>query len=274
MAYTLYIDESGDEGIEDEQIAAGASPLFFFGAFLILTKDIDHAKEKIADIEKRIERIGKGIHFKEIRNHSKKIRCCKDFAKLKIKAFGLISDKSQLDRKDYKKELRRWKGGYYNKNTAFLMEIIGKYCLDKDIIIDQIIFETKKNHSYTQMKNYLCAVRDDKYGLRNNLQYDEGWHHNANYLNFFDFQELICDKNKQEEALLSISDAIAYSLNLACITDKYGNKIYDYLYHMKNLFHSDENNKILGNGIKAVIDYDVMNIPQESKKFVSELKAT
>lgn len=182
MSYTVYIDESGDEGIELEHLEAGASPMFFFGAFLVSNRNAQSIRDSIMEVEALIGRQSKGLHFKEIRNHSKKVRCCKEIAKMPVRAFGLISDKSQLDREDSRQELQKWPGGYYNKNTAYLMELIGKFCQMNQIQIDQIIFEDKGNHDYGRMANYLCAVRDDKNGVRKNLSYSQGGYHEAAYL--------------------------------------------------------------------------------------------
>lgn len=271
MSFTLLIDESGDEGIQPHQIASGASPMFFFGAFLIETKDISFIQNEILSMEKLIGKEAKGLHFKKIRHHSKKIRCCKNIAQLPGRAFGLISDKSQLDREDYRQELQKWPGGYYNKNAAYLMEIVGKYCLEKNIEIEKIIFEEKNNHDYQRMRNYLCAVRDDKYGYREQLNYRSGWHHEADNLKPFDFKKLVEAKPKAEEPGLKVSDAIANSLNNACIADEYQNTENKYIQCMKNLFPSGPNGKILNFGIKPVINFDAMQMSLDDKSFFQNL---
>ncbi len=273
MSYTLYIDESGDEGIEKQQISRGASPLFFFGACLVSQDNIDQAEMCVIETKEEVGRVQKGLHFKEMRNHSKKLRCCKNFANLPVTAFGLISDKSQLDREDYREELKKWPGGYYNKNTAYLMELIGRFCIEKGITVDRIVFEEKR-HDYNRMKNYLCAVRDDKYGLRNNLRYNSGWHHNADDMKVFNFEAILQAKNNIDEPLLKICDALAYSLHSACIEDEFKNTINSYILEMKDLFYSGSDGLILNHGIKPVIDFRSIQMKDSDKSFLGGLRSS
>ncbi len=269
MSYILFIDESGDEGTEEHQIEAGASPMFFFGAFLVHEDNLQLVRDSVFSTREQVGRTN-GLHFKNIRSHSKKMRCCKNFSTLPITMFGLISDKSQLDREDYRQQLQKWKGGYYNKNVAYLMEAIGKFCQESGIAISRIVFE-QKNHDYRRMKNYLCTVRDDTRGIRNNLGYAQGGYHNANYLNGLDFQRLVFAQPKAEESALEIADAIAYSLNNACVEDEFQNTTHCYIQHLKNGFHADAEGRILEHGIKAVIDFDVMQMSTSDKDFISSL---
>lgn len=72
--------------------------------------------------------------------------------------------------------------------------------------------------------------------------------------------------------MLKISDAIAYALNNASIADHYNNVESRYIDCMKGLFHHDKNGFILNYGIKPVINFEAMDMPDESKSFFRNLR--
>ena len=92
---TIYIDESGDEGIKRiaTESTLGSSPWFTLGAFLINDSFYDEVKKKLDEIKKKISK--KNIHFSQL-SHEQKIFVCQEIAKLPIVAFGLISNKKSL----------------------------------------------------------------------------------------------------------------------------------------------------------------------------------
>lgn len=257
MTYTLLIDESGDEGIEPEIIEKGASPLFFFGAVLIKTDDLTPIRATIEEIANQTQREPKRLHFSEF-SHRTKVLCCQKISDLPITIFGIISDKSQLKKAGYLQRLRSIKGGFYNKNAAFLLELVGKYVQEQDIALESIIFEEKK-HDYNRMKNYLRAVKTDKVGVRRKLNYQKGFRHNADLLKNID-TNAITTKTKPEESLLFLADMVANSLYNACVPCKKNITEPRYLEEITNTFHSDSNGRILNHGINVIMNIQDMNM--------------
>lgn len=268
--YTLYIDESGDDGLDNLRTESnprgGPHPLFFFGAYLIRRDQESALRDKITSIEKEIGE----LHFNK-RTHEQKVFSCEKISETPIICFGLISDKTQLG--SYKAVAQGIDGGFYNKNACYLLENVGQCAKSFNLKIDSIVFEKRRDHSYARLKKYLIAVKDDKYKVRNNLDYKSGYYHNAENLRNFDFQNSLQAKDKSEEPLLKISDAIANSLYRACVPHRHGGTEYKYLEIIKVRFFCDHQGKIAHHGIRPVMSFDKMGIKNGDLDYLLNIKA-
>ena len=203
MGYKLFIDESGDQGIDRDN--EGQSKLFFFGGFVVSSTYLPYLSSFIEFCEKEIEQ---KIHFKRL-THEKKVFFCNKLSKLPICCFGLISDKKGLDRGNYREKITRQKGFFYNKNAHYFLEAVGDLCEQKPLELDEIIFEKIENKNYAQMKGYLHTIKNNPL------------HPNAKRLTKIPINRIDA-KAKSEEPLLKIADAISHSLYRACIKDSFG----------------------------------------------------
>ena len=150
--YTLYIDESGDEGIDrDNQFQ---SPLFFLGAVLVQDKEIEFVKDSIFNLEISL---GKKLHFSSM-THEQKVYACKKIATLPITLFGHISDKNGLYIGGYRSTIEGQKGKFYNKNVHYLLEIVTSYCEENSIVLSKVFFDKIETKNYSQLKNYLHTI--------------------------------------------------------------------------------------------------------------------
>lgn len=249
---TLFVDESGDEGIHNVRSAVnqnGASPWFFFGAFLLSSENTRAAQAALRECRERITR---DIHFSSL-THEKKVFCCKKFSELPITIFGLISDKSGLDRGNYRSTLDHQK--FYNKNAKYLLEKVGKFCELNNCIVDQIIFEKKNGHNYDQMRNFIRSVRDNPiYTPSRNLI----------HLNISKLRE----KTKAEEPLLKIADAISNSLFSSCTPNIYDLTEHRYIKEMKSKFFCSDTGQILDYGLKIVPSLNALQISASDLAFL------
>lgn len=87
--YTIFIDESGDEGLSGK-----SSQMFCLGAFIIKNDEYDEILNNLNNIKKVLKK--QELHATHIKNHISKVFICKEIAKMPITAFGLISNKSSL----------------------------------------------------------------------------------------------------------------------------------------------------------------------------------
>lgn len=249
--YTIYIDESGDEGLSGR-----SSHMFCLGAFMINNSEYGNILNKLCEIRRLIGK--QELHATNIKNHISKVYICKEIAKLPITAFGVISNKSSLGNYDIKEH---WK--YYNKNCQFLLELIGQYISRefKRYVQHSIVFEHKKNAEYEKMKNFISFVKSNS---------TRQWATKS--LEYIDENKII-SKEKHEEPLLEIADFIAHALQRCCNHyDAEFNITEDrYLRELKDKFYYWENGRILYAGIKPIHDLKSLDILPDVAYFLDNL---
>lgn len=258
QSYTLYIDESGDEGllnIWNPISQKGACPQFFLGGVLISNLHESMIKDSISKIEGAI---GGRIHCSHL-SHEKKSFICKELAKLPITCFALISDKSGLERKGYGKTISS--DDFYNKNVKYLLEKVGKFCALNKIKIGKIILEKKGSKNYSKLRRYLLIVQNNPL------------HEESKFLEFLELGNLI-EKSKSEESILKISDCIAHAMYKASIPNLYGLTEHRYLLEIKERFFSNPQGIIFNFGIKFVPDIYGLKIGNEDIQFLSTISKT
>ncbi len=250
--YTIYIDESGDEGLSGR-----SSHMFCLGAFIIHNSEYENILKNLSEIRKTLNK--QELHATSIKNHISKVYVYKEIAKLPIVAFGVISNKSSLGDYNIKEH---WK--YYNKNCQFLLELIGQY-IEREFkckIPHTIIFEHKENAEYNKMKNLIYYTKINPF---------RKWANKS--LNYID-ENAIISKKKQEEPLLEIADFIAHALQRSCNHHDAELNITEnrYLREVKDKFYYWENGRILFTGIKPIHDLKSLDILPEAMHFLDTLK--
>ena len=151
VKYTLYIDESGDTGIENvrENVASkGASPFLVFGACLVPEV---REKELIALHEKiRVDLGCKSLHCSEL-SHLQIAKFSRMVAeKAGIKCFAFVSRKATLGEYKTRIEGRGQDQKYYNKCVSYLLERVGHWMKLHSVAPEdlRIVFENRAKHDY------------------------------------------------------------------------------------------------------------------------------
>lgn len=232
MSYILYIDESGDEGIDPKN--KKQSPYFFLGAFLVKEDNQQHVLNKIQSCEKELK---KEIHFSNLKHEQKK-HVCGCLANMPVRFFGLVSDKKGLDIQGYRSKLIQNKnvfglsGTYYNKNVHYLLERVALFCKENGITVSKIIFDKIETKDYQQLSNYISKIANNPI------------HGNAKMLQLIDPDSIEAFSVK-DKPLLKVADAMANSLNRAFVAKNIGGVETSYLNDLMEMFATDSNGNII-----------------------------
>lgn len=256
MGYTLFVDESGDEGISNIRTKTnprGSSPLFFLGALLVSDDDVRAIRNRLSLLEAEIGR----LHCSQL-SHDKVVYFCKLIAQLPIVCFGLISDKSGLYETGYIRQASPER--FYNKNVKYLCEKVGEACSNRTIEANKLVFEKKANKDYNKLSNFLRTVRTTPfYPQSRNLMHVAVQNTEA--------------RDKADESILAIADALAYSLFKASVPNRFGFTEHRYLTEMKDVFYNVEG-CISGNGIVTVRSFASLSIDNLDRQFLLSLNTS
>lgn len=256
MTYTLYIDESGDVGIEEQHIRRGACPLFFLGGYLVHQDDQENLLSLLAECRRQLNNVPL-IHFCKLK-HAQKVFCCRELSQFPITVFGLISDKSELGRGNFLNLISADGEKFYNKNVKYFLETICKFSQENDIEISRIVFEKREGKDYEQMKNYIRVIQRRPLNPR------------AEYLRHI-VGGTIEARTKEEEPLLQVADGIAHSFFKLCIPDRYGVCETRYVDELRNLMPSDSVDQILDVGTKIVPTLHSLRVNDAVKEYIRSM---
>ena len=259
--YTLFIDESGEAGIEKirSNSSGGASPYMTLGACLIPNHRLEFYRAVVESIRADI---GKPtLHCSKL-SHYQIVHFARSVIKDKIRLFGVISKKSTLG--SYKSNIDGDSSKYYNKCSQYLLERVGWFLESRGIKADNvdIIFE-EANIDYEKMKNLLRKC-----------QRSPRWKNTEKLKNIS--VEKISTKKKNEECLLEIADLAAHSI-YKCV-DKYDKNFGipepRYLRELSNRFFGHPETKIVvGAGLYCVHSIEDIELDEDVKEIVVGLKA-
>lgn len=257
--FSLFIDESGDQGLErvmTREVPFGASSYLTMGAVLVPTQFEDKFRQFLDSVQNEMG--VSQLHCTDM-NHAQVSYFAKKLAELRILCFGVVSKKATLG--SYKKQIsgEDQAQDYYNKCCHYLFELVGKYAGENDLSARDIaiIFEKKRGHDYRRMERYLKAISDKPIDNRA-----------AKLANLAPF--VIEAKTKEEESLLALADATAYSLHKAFCSENNRLKLTEqrYLRELKSKFcKSKETDQIANHGIKFIKGPLAMGLFGEDRRF-------
>lgn len=261
MKYTLYVDESGDSGIERVQTinTGGATPFMTLGAVLIPESEKGEVIKAVKSITKKL---GKDfLHCKNLK-HAQKVFYARTLSQQKILCFGVISKKETLG--SYKTAINGNSTQYYNKCAQYLLEKVGKFMAIHEISEGDvnIVFE-EGNFNYSSLRGLIGKCRQNpinaetKYLLRIN-------------------PSSISTQNKDEEPLLQPADLTAHALFCSVSKTKTNFLIPEprYLTELKSkFFHDDKTGLIDSYGIKAVHKLSELSLDSDIHSLLKTLKA-
>ncbi len=261
MGYTLFVDESGEEGFQKIRTSSekGSSPWFSLGAFLMKDTDREIVLNCIDECKAVVKK--KELHATDLQ-HKQKVFVCQRFSKLPITFFGLLSNKSSLERGNYRSRIEGETWKYYNKNAGYLLEKVGRFLDENNITKSEhkIIFEEKRSVHYGSMKNFLKAC------------WLEPHYKEAEFLQYINIPSITAVP-KKEEPLFVVADFIAHSLFQCC--EDADNSVTEtrYLNELRSNFYSDDNGEIFDFGIKAVNKISDLQLQQQDQSFILNLNA-
>ncbi len=164
-SYTIYIDESGDDGLERFRkpgCHGGASHWLVIGACLVRTsRDLE-----LVSLRDRIKseclptKSGRAIHFKEM-NHSQRRRACQLIAGQPLRFSCVLGLKNTEEASVFTE-----KNQLYFYLTRYLIERVSWFCRDSRPLVREgdgrakIVFSRRGGLSYEGFKDYLVGLRD------------------------------------------------------------------------------------------------------------------
>lgn len=256
MKYNVYIDESGEAGIDKVRDGnrPGASPYFVLGAVVCQPTAEVFAKNTVQDFK---DQIGKTSckHATDL-DHFEKVLFARNLGALPVRYFGVISKKETLS--NYKDTIDGNPQHYYNKCLKYLLEIICRY-LKKyvDSPDDLRIVLEHRNHDYDTMYRFLQKVKDKPiYPQSRVLQ----------ILNPF----AISTKPKGEDDMLEIADFVAHAIFQITNRSKSNFWIPEprYLSELSSRFAGDSDGRLLNAGLKCIHNLDQIGLDPEIVKFL------
>ena len=262
MGFTVYIDESGETGIEKVRDGKkpGASPYFVLGAVVCQPTSEVFARNAITQFRAEI---GKTVwkHATEL-DHSEKAYLSQKLGRLPVRYFALISNKATLH--NYKETIASNPHKFYNKCVKYLLECICGYLSKHVNSSDEIkVVLERRNHDYDTMLRYLQTVKENPiYGPSKSLT----------YLNPFG----ISTKAKGEDDMLEIADFVAHAV-YQCTNrsqSNFGIPEPRYFLEMSSRFAGNKLNKPLGTGVKCIQSLESLGLDPDIKKTLENLRVT
>lgn len=221
--FTVYIDESGDEGFRfrDPPEPKGSSDWFVLTA-LIAPAARDNQVRAIADIiRRRLELAPKAtLHFSEL-NHERRVKAINTLRVCPFHCTSVLIDKRNIAQPDIFQEAPF---RLYFYATRLLLERISWFCRDFDNRRFQngpparIIFEHRRRLSYDRLKDYIDVL--------NQMARTDDWLRMLNNAVRIHWPLINRDNieaaQKHQYAGLQIADLLAGSLRTALEPSRYG----------------------------------------------------
>lgn len=257
--YTVFIDESGEAGIENVRTddSGGASPYMTLGAALIETSRIEEFRDHLRRI---CLVIGKDtLHCKNMR-HFQKLYFARELNKLPVTCFGIISLKSTLGW--YNERIEGDSKLYYNKCAQLLLECVGDFMKSNGVYSHQldVVFEAG-NFDYKKLRNLIrkCQERPirDRIKLLRNIDADN-----------------IHEKPKADEPLLQMSDLVAHSLYKCVDKSRASFSLTEprYLIELKDrLFRDAHTQMVIGKGVQPIYSLGHLKLDDDIKSALLSL---
>ncbi len=262
MKFNVYIDESGEAGIDKIRSdgVAGASPYFVMAAVVCQPTAEVLVKNALSDCRERISK-KTWRHATDLK-HSQKVYVARELNRLPIRFFALMSNKATLG--DYKSEIRGNANKFYNKCAKYLLENVCAY-LEPHMISEndlRVIFE-EMNHDYDAMRRFLLRVKENP--LHQSSK-------SLSILNPFSISTL----KKGESELLDVADFVAHAVyQCANRSDhNYGIPEPRYFCELSSRFAGCRQGNPIGHGLKFIHDIDSMGLETEIVQMFRKTKVS
>ncbi|WP_018688110.1 DUF3800 domain-containing protein [Ahrensia kielensis] len=261
MKYTLYIDESGEAGINKVRTdtSGGATPYMTLGACLVPSSYENKIADRLARIQEDLNR--SHLHCSEL-SHPQKVYYARTIAKEKFLCFGMISEKRTLGA--YSQAIEGDSTKYYNKCAQYLLERVGLFLKMKDIEADDVsIFFEEANFNYSALMTLINRCQENPINEQTKL------------LRRIDHLK-IRTSPKGDKPSMQIADLVAHSLFKSVDKSKANFHIPEtrYLNELRTrFFNCPETAKIINFGIKPVHKLPELKLDDDVHLFFKNLKA-
>ncbi|SFV32237.1 Protein of unknown function [Devosia crocina] len=170
VRYHAYIDEAGDEGLgklKVEGVSGGQSRFFAIGAFLVdAVSDSQLPKWRDEAVKPFPQRVGRTLHFKELRNHEQKIAVCHSLSSKPFAACVVLSFKPTIvDSPKY--QIFKQPQHLYNYLVRFTLERVTAAVRKRALQHGHkaaltVTFSRREGTDYEVMREYLQFLKDGK----------------------------------------------------------------------------------------------------------------
>lgn len=261
VKYTLYVDETGDTGLEkvrDGVDSKGASPFLVFGGCLVPEPRKDELKDLLKEVQ---ETVGKAdLHCSGL-NHFQTARYAREVGmSARVKLFAFVSTKTTIGGYKQRIEGKGQDQKYYNKCVSYFLERVGHFMLVNEIDPSDlsVVFEKRDGHDYCKMRNYISVIKDNPNDPR--LDY---------YLQPI-LPARISAEPKASDPLLSYADLVAFSVAAAVNASKanFGVPEQRYMRELKGKFFADEATGIVGEFGLKVFKRHSLKLDEETRRFI------
>lgn len=263
MSCTVYIDESGETGVSKIRGAdgRGASPYFVMGAVVMRRASQIEAGRLLETLQADFKKTKRWKHATDL-SHSQKVHFAKELARMKVRFYGLISNKYTLE--EYADQIDWEPHKFYNKCIKYLLEVVASDLnrFGTDYHEPRIVVESR-NHDYDALRRFLNKVKE-------NPIYPQ-----SKALEIVNPFSLIA-KAKDEEDLLRIADFVSHSI-YSCINktpENFGNPETRYWRELSGRFATDSNGKIIGAGLKCIHSIDQLELEQDVSEMFLRARGT
>lgn len=207
-SYTVLIDESGDQGVNNFITAErprGAAPFMVMSAAIVRDSNLEKVRDLLTKTAEHLDK--KNLHCQEL-SHWQKCYLGRALSKFPCYYFSVVSAKETisgynqvLEQNRERRNLKSKAQPYYNKCSHYLLELVGGFASERQIAPSEIsvIFEEIRGHDYDVMKRYLRKIQLNPE------------HENAKRLSGIDIAR-ISAAPKSDEPLLQIPDYVAHSV--------------------------------------------------------------
>ena len=260
-SYTVYIDESGDDGLSkfrEPGSSGGSSHYLVIGACILrASRDLeivslrDRIKSECAPKKK-----GRAIHFKDF-NHNQRRRACQLISGQNLRLSSVVGLKNAPEAKVFTQ-----KNQLYFYLTRFLIERISWFCRDYRGIVREgdgrakITFSRRGGLSYDGFKAYLRHLRDSS---------ETSVHWPAIDIDAVDAQD------HSRVAGLQIADIGTSAIASAFEKDPFGNTEGAYISELaRNIYN--RNGNYLSYGIKVLPNQEKLNLTDEQAKVLRQFQ--
>lgn len=170
VRYHAYVDEAGDEGLgklKTQGVSGGQSSFFGIGAFLVdAVSDSQLPQWRDEAVKPFPQRVGRTLHFKELRNHEQKVAVCHSLATKPFAACVVLSFKPTIvDSSKY--EIFKQPQHLYNYLVRFTLERITAAVRKRAAAKGHkayltVTFSRREGTDYDVMRDYLQFLKDGK----------------------------------------------------------------------------------------------------------------
>ena len=240
-SFTVYIDESGDEGFIFNADGSGSSRWFVLSAAVIRReKDL----QMVACLKTVREVLGKPpktpLHFVDLK-HEQRVPYIRRVGELPMRTVSVLVYKPLISEPE---KFQSTKYLLYRYATRLLLERVSWLCRDHRRVGEgdgfaEIIFSNRSNMSYNEIKDYLRLLQRQSEELPYKVQIDP---------TVID-PDRIRSVEHSKLAGLQVADAVASGIHFALKVNRYGETEPSYAPHLKKILYRHKDTAI-GYGLK------------------------